>query len=76
MTKVKDDEVRAFYILETVANGWTRDVMMMQISNQYIDAKGKAVSNFDMKLPPLQSDLAKYTFKDPYKFSFIGTVAL
>lgn len=76
MTKVKDDEVRAFYILETVANGWTRDVMMMQISNQYIDAKGKAVSNFDMTLPPLQSDLAKYTFKDPYKFSFIGTVAL
>lgn len=76
ISKVKDDVTRAFYILETVANGWSRDVMMLQIANKYIESKGKAISNFESTLPPLQSDLAKYAFKDPYKFSFIGTVAL
>lgn len=76
IAKVKDNATRAFYILETVANGWSRDVMMMQVANKFIEAKGKAITNFDYTLPPLQSDLAKYAFKDPYKFSFIGTVAL
>lgn len=50
--------------------------MMAQIANKYIEAKGKAVANFDRTLPPLESDLARYTFKAPYKFNFIGTVAL
>lgn len=76
LPKAKDDATRAFYILETVANGWSRDVMLLQVDNDYIKAKGKAVSNFDNTLPPPQSDLAKYAFKDPYKFSFLGTVAL
>ena len=76
ISKVKDDVTRAFYILETATNGWSRDVMMMQVANKYIEAKGKAITNFDYTLPSPQSDLAKYAFKDPYKFSFIGTVAL
>lgn len=38
--------------------------------------KGMAINNFEQTLPPLQSDLAKYIFKDPYNFSFLGTVAL
>ena len=76
LPKVKDEATRAFYILETVANGWSRDVMLLQVDNDYVKAKGKAVSNFDNTLPPPQSDLAKYAFKDPYKFSFLGTVAL
>lgn len=50
--------------------------MLMQISNGYIDAIGNAVNNFDVALPSPISDLAKYTFKDPYNFSFLGTVAL
>jgi len=74
--KVKDNAERAFYILETAANGWSRDTMMLQIANGYIHAKGKSVNNFRQTLPPYQSDLARYAFKDPYKFSFLGTVAL
>ena len=50
--------------------------MLMQIANGYIHAKGHAINNFDQTLPPAQSDLAKYIFKDPYNFSFLGTVAL
>lgn len=76
ISKVKDDAERAFYIMETARNGWSRDVMMLQIANGYVHAKGKAINNFGRTLPPYQSDLARYAFKDPYKFSFLGTVAL
>ena len=53
-----------------------RDVMLLQIDNGYIHAKGHSINNFEQTLPPPQSDLARYIFKDPYNFSFIGTVAL
>ena len=76
LTKVKDNIERAYYITETAHNGWSRDVMMLQINNGYINAKGHAINNFENVLPPPQSDLARYIFKDPYNFSFLGTMAL
>ena len=76
LSKVKDDVERAYYIIETAHNGWSRDVMLMQIENGYINAKGHAINNFDNVLPPPQSDLARCIFKDPYNFSFLGTMAL
>lgn len=76
LPKVKDKAQRAYYITETAQNGWSRDVMLLQIDNGYIHAKGHTINNFEQTLPPLQSDLARYIFKDPYNFSFIGTVAL
>lgn len=74
--KVKDMIERAFYILATAQEGWSRDVMLLQIAHDYIHAKGNSINNFDKTLPPVESDLARYTFKDPYNFSFLGTVAL
>lgn len=74
--KVKDMAERAFYILATAQEGWSRDVMLLQIAHDYIHAKGNSINNFDKTLPPAESDLARYTFKDPYNFSFLGTVAL
>jgi len=74
--KVKNIAQRAFYIMATAQEGWSRDVMLAQVANGYINAKGNAINNFASTLPPLQSDLARYTFKDPYNFSFLGTVAL
>ena len=76
LPKVKDEAQRAYYITETAQTGWSRDVMLLQIDNGYINAKGHAINNFEQTLPPPQSDLARYIFKDPYNFSFIGTVAL
>ena len=76
LSKVKDNIERAYYITETAHNGWSRDVMMMQINNGYINAKGHAINNFDNVLPSPQSDLARYIFKDPYNFSFLGTMSL
>ena len=76
LSKVQDEAQRAYYITETAQNGWSRDVMLLQIDNGYIKAKGHAINNFEQTLPPPQSDLARYIFKDPYNFSFLGTVAL
>lgn len=62
--------------MATAHEGWSRDVMLMQVANNYLSAKGASINNFDLTLPSPQSDLAKYSFKDPYNFSFLGTIAL
>lgn len=76
LPKIKDVAERAFYILETSKNGWSRDVMLTKYNNGYMNAVGRAITNFQLTLPPTQSDLAKYAFKDPYSFNFLGTMAL
>jgi predicted nuclease of restriction endonuclease-like (RecB) superfamily len=72
ISKIKDPKERAFYIVETVNNGWNRDVMLLQIQTNLYQRKGKAINNFTHTLPIPQSDLAKSIFKDPYNFSFLS----
>ena len=72
LSKVKDPLERAFYIVETARNGWSRDLMLMQVDAGLYERSGKAVNNFAKTLPPPQSDLAKAALKDPYNFGFIG----
>lgn len=74
--KVKSLPERAFYIMETAAQGWSRDVMLANISANYIANKGAAITNFSGTLPPVDSDFARYAFKDPYSFGFLGTQSL
>ena len=74
--KVKDLAERAMFIIATAQEGWSRDVMLLQVANGYINAKGKTISNFEKVLPPEKSDLVRYAFKDPYNFGFLGTAAL
>lgn len=50
--------------------------MLGKFASGYMESVGKAINNFKVTLPSVQSDLAKYAFKDPYVFSFIGTMAL
>ena len=74
--KVKSLSERAFYIMETAAQGWSRDVMLANIAANYKNAKGNAITNFSGTLPPADSDFARYAFKDPYSFGFLGTQEL
>jgi len=71
LDKVKDMDARVFYIEQAVQHGWSRNLMMNQIEGNLYLRKGKAVTNFAATLPPIQSDLAKEIFKDPYKFDFL-----
>ena len=67
-----DKEQINFYVNQTVENGWSRNVLSMQIENKLHKRKGAAVTNFDKKLPLLQSDLAQSTLKNPYLFDFLS----
>lgn len=44
----------------------------MQIETGLHKRQGQAVTNFKEKLPAPQSDLARYTLKDPYIFDFLS----
>lgn len=72
LDKVKNKETRYFYIRKTLENGWTRDVMVLQIDNKLHERQRQAITNFDETLPKVQSDLAKQTLKNPYVFDFLS----
>ena len=71
-SKSKDITEAKFYICETIANNWSRDVLALQIKSNLYKRQGKAVSNFSLTLPDPLSDLAQQTLKDPYIFDFIS----
>ena len=60
-----------FYLSETVENGWSRDVLDLQIENELFNRQGNAITNFSESLPKPNSDLANQTLKDPYLFDFL-----
>ncbi len=71
LDKVKEREMRLFYIHETIQNGWSRDVMVHQIEGGLHQRQGNISSNFKNTIAPEQSELVQQLFKDPYKFEFI-----
>lgn len=71
MDKVPDLAARRWYMEQTLANGWSRNILAMQIVAQAHARHGKARSNFALTLPEHQSDLVQQTLKDPYIFDFL-----
>jgi predicted nuclease of restriction endonuclease-like (RecB) superfamily len=74
MDKTADTRTYLWYAKETIKNGWSRNILVIQIeSNLYKrQALTHKVSNFEDRLPKPQSELAQQTLKDPYIFDFIG----
>ena len=70
-TKLKDRESRFWYASKTLENGWSRDILAMQIESNLFDRMGRAVTNFERSLPTPQSDLVQQLIKDPYNFDFL-----
>ena len=71
LDKEKDPEARRWYIQKTIENGWSRNVLTLQIESGLYQRQGSAVTNFDRTLPESQSDLAQNLIKDPYKLDFL-----
>ena len=61
-----------FYVRQTVANGWSRNVLHNFIDSSLYERQGKALSNFNRTLPDVDSDLVQEITKDPYNFAFAG----
>jgi len=72
LDKVKNNLEREWYIQKTRENGWSRNILTLQINNRLFERQGKAVNNFNVILPSPQSDIALETLKDPYIFDFLS----
>lgn len=71
LSKIKVPEEVYFYIIKTIQNGWSRNVLNQQIENDLYERQGKSLTNFELTLPNHQADLAKETLKNPYNFDFL-----
>lgn len=72
MDKIKEKEQYIWYLEKTIENGWTRDILVMQIDSGLFDRQhADKIQNFAGRLPDKQSELAIQTMKDPYIFDFV-----
>lgn len=70
-SKSKNINEAHYYIQQTIENGWSRDVLALQLKSQLYQRQGKGITNFKQTLPEPLSDLAQQTLKDPYIFDFL-----
>ncbi|MGI0494317.1 PDDEXK nuclease domain-containing protein [Alkalinema pantanalense CENA528] len=71
LDKLKRPEERVWYAQQALENGWSRDVLALQVESDLYRRQGNAVTNFDRTLPQPQSDLAQQLIKDPYHLEFL-----
>jgi predicted nuclease of restriction endonuclease-like (RecB) superfamily len=72
LDKTGDAAEREWYIKQTIEQGWSRNVLALQIDSKLFERQGKAVTNFEKTLPVPQSELAQDILKSPYNFDFLG----
>lgn len=74
LDKITDTNQRKWYIEKCTENGWSRNVLIHQIESSLYERQAIAekISNFENRLPAVQSELAVQTMKDPYIFDFIS----
>ena len=70
--KLKTPEERNWYLAKTIKHNWSRSMLVMQIETGLLARQGQALTNFPVSLPEPQSDLARESLKDPYRFDFLG----
>ncbi len=70
---VKTPAERLWYAQQTIANGWSRAVLVHQIETGLHRRQAGAfkANNFKRTLPPRQSELVQQTLKAPYVFDFL-----
>ncbi len=64
--------MRLAYARAAMAHGWSRNTLNIHIETRRLERVGHAVTNFPSTLPTPQSDLARESLKDPYRFDFLG----
>ncbi len=69
--QIKEPRLRLWYASKAIEHGWSRSIMEMQMESELHRRQGKAVTNFNLTLPPFQSDMAQQALKDPYLFDFL-----
>ncbi|HZJ04121.1 MAG TPA: PDDEXK nuclease domain-containing protein [Nocardioidaceae bacterium] len=72
LDKLDEPAARDWYVRQSLAGGWSRNVLLNQIKGQAHARAGAAPSNFELTLPGEDSELAVQIAKDPYVFDFLG----
>jgi len=72
LDKLKSTDERRWYAAKAIEHSWSRNVLVIQIETRLLERQGQAVTNFPLALPKPQSDLARESLKDPYRFDFLG----
>ena len=72
LDKLPNVESRRWYAAKAIEHNWSRNVLVMQIESGLLERQGKAVTNFEARLPKAQSDLARESLKDTYRFDFLN----
>ncbi len=74
LDKIKELNVREWYAEKCFENGWSHTVLDHQIDLQLYERQAipEKLTNFEKKLPILQSELARDVIKDPYIFELEG----
>lgn len=73
LDKLDSMESRIWYAHKIIENGWSSNVLELQIQGGLMERSGRSVNNFPATLPPADSDMINQVFKDPYLFDFLGT---
>ncbi len=71
LEKLQHASKREWYAQEVIKNGWSGRVLEEAIRSNLYERKGKAITNFQVRLPAPHSELAKDILKSPYNFSFL-----
>lgn len=71
LDRLATTENRRWYAAKAIEHNWSRNILVMQIETRLLERDGKAVTNFETSLPKPQSDLARESLKDPYRFDFL-----
>ncbi len=74
LDKIRDDAKRIWYMEQTAVNGWSYDVLAIQIKSELYERQvlGDKPNNFNESLSSSQSELAKDMMKDPYILNLTG----
>lgn len=69
MQSTREDVTRRWYAEQALSQGWSRNVLKLQIESMAHARQGRATNNFDARLPAPQSDLARQAGQG---FAFVG----
>lgn len=72
MQRIKEKDIRIWYIEQTIQNGWSRDILGLMIKSAVHLRQGNAVTNFNLTLPDtstgLLTTLVVWNRKSNWKF--------
>ena len=68
---IKNIKERLWYANMVIEENWSRDELIGSIKRNWFKRYGKAITNFESRLPNPQSHLAHQMLKDPLHFDFL-----